>query len=350
MLLRIGTAAPQALFLVGEGDHANRARRTPCLRQCADQVPGRHRDGHARAIVDRAGAEIPGIQVAADHHHFVRLRTAGDFTDHVLRGVFAFPAAVQLELHPHRAACSEPGELVRIRQRQRRRGNRRKPVLEPGHAGMRIAMRIGAGRTHQVADRAGLDRRGWAGAAHASAGAVAAAVLRPRHPIVDEGNLAGQRTGCGLLQRVQRFETHHLGFHAATRAAAECGDVQRLHAVAQHVCRLAAAYPLGEARRLGPDLVVAKRLELRHRPRHRARIGLAAGQARADVGGQRFHHLPAGVVGERGDAQRGSLRHRGIVDARGRLRQQRRCNQQGQGSGEQGAAHRAVPETTKPRV
>ena len=58
-------------------------------------------------------------------------------------------------------------------------------------------------------------------------------------------------------------------------------------------------------------------------------------------------HAP---YGERGDAQRGSLRHRGIVDARGRLRQQRRCNQQGQGSGEQGAAHRAVPETTKPRV
>src|SRR5690606_23096691 len=90
MLVRIGAAAPQALLLVGEGDHADAARRLQRLEQRA----GGHGDSDAGGIVDRAGAVVPGVQVAADQHHFLRPLAAGDFADDVLRGVFAVPAAI----------------------------------------------------------------------------------------------------------------------------------------------------------------------------------------------------------------------------------------------------------------
>src|SRR3546814_8080823 len=69
---------------------------------------------------------------------------------------------------------------------------------------------------------------------------------------------------------------------------------------------------LREGDRLGPDLVVAQFLEFRLRPRHRARVGLGAGQARADLGGQRFGDLPAQVAGQRLFAQLLGLRERRV--------------------------------------
>src|SRR5690606_40290092 len=78
----IGEAAMQALLLVGEGDHADAARWA--LRERGDQ-PGRsHGDADAGGVVDRAGALVPGVQVAADQHDLVRPAAAGDLADHVL--------------------------------------------------------------------------------------------------------------------------------------------------------------------------------------------------------------------------------------------------------------------------
>ncbi|MNM63179.1 hypothetical protein D3C81_745390 [compost metagenome] len=55
--LGVGLAAVQTLFFVGEGDHADGALRR--LLELADQMAGGHGDAHARAVIDRAGAEIP---------------------------------------------------------------------------------------------------------------------------------------------------------------------------------------------------------------------------------------------------------------------------------------------------
>ena len=46
------------------------------LLQLPDQVAGRHRDPDTRCIVDRAGAQVPGIQVRGDHHEFVAVAAA----------------------------------------------------------------------------------------------------------------------------------------------------------------------------------------------------------------------------------------------------------------------------------
>lgn len=91
---------------------------------------------------------------------------------------------------------------------------------------------------------------------------------------------------------------------------------------------LAAALPLGESDRLGPDLVKAQGLELRLGPGHRAWIRFTAGNARAHFGGQRFHHCKAGAVGQRLLAQLRGGAQRAIGNAGGRGK---RC-----GGGKQG--------------
>src|SRR3546814_12190025 len=83
--------APQALFLVGERDHADRALRLERLEQRA----GGHGDGDAGGVVYRAGAQVPGVEVAGEQDHFVRALPAGHLADHVLRGVLALETAVE---------------------------------------------------------------------------------------------------------------------------------------------------------------------------------------------------------------------------------------------------------------
>ena len=38
-------------------------------------------------VIGGAGGGVPRIQVAAEHHDFIRLIRAGDFADHVVAGV-----------------------------------------------------------------------------------------------------------------------------------------------------------------------------------------------------------------------------------------------------------------------
>src|SRR3546814_10804640 len=74
----------------------------------------------------------------------------------------------------------------------------------------------------------------------------------------DLGDLAGQRAvRCGL-ERVQVGEAHHFALDRAARAAAQRGEHQRLRVLAEHLGAFAAALPLRESDRLGPDLVVAR--------------------------------------------------------------------------------------------
>src|SRR5690606_22037990 len=95
----IGLAAVQPLFLVGVGDHPHAAARP--LVQAGNQRAGGGGDADAGGVVDGAGAEVPGVQVAADGHHFLGQLAPGDFGDDVVGGVFAglLGADVQAQLH-----------------------------------------------------------------------------------------------------------------------------------------------------------------------------------------------------------------------------------------------------------
>ena len=257
--------------------------------------------------------------MSADHHDFIaqRAMAAGDFADDVVRGRGAVPAAVERDADADRLAQRDQArQLFGIRHRQRRRGNRRQAIVEAGDAGMRVAVAVGTGRAHHEGRCAGADRRRGAAAAHAAARAVAAAVARALHPVVDEGDLAGERAGRRGFQRGEIGETHDLGFDRACGAAAKGGQRERLRVIAHDGGRFAAAHPLRKAHRLQPDLVVAQRLELRLGPAHGARIGFAAGQARTDFGGQRFEHLPRGAITQCSVAQRARVRECGIGNAR----------------------------------
>ena len=69
----------------------------------------------------------------------------------------------------------------------------------------------------------------------------------------------------------------------------------------------------------------AERGQPAHRPVARPRLGLGAGQALADLGGQAFDDVPGDrVVGERGVAQRGGIgRAAGWAKAGGRAKGER---------------------------
>jgi hypothetical protein len=58
-------AAAQADFLGAEPDDADRAARTPGVH---DALGRGGRDRHAGAVVDRAGALVPAVEVTADQH------------------------------------------------------------------------------------------------------------------------------------------------------------------------------------------------------------------------------------------------------------------------------------------
>ena len=47
---------------------------------------GFHRDDHAGSVIDRAGAEIPGIEMARDNHDLFGMLGALEVGDHVVTG------------------------------------------------------------------------------------------------------------------------------------------------------------------------------------------------------------------------------------------------------------------------
>ena len=54
------------------------------LRQIVDQLGRRHDNRHTRAVINRAGAQIPRIQMRAEQDDFVRLFAALDFGNDIL--------------------------------------------------------------------------------------------------------------------------------------------------------------------------------------------------------------------------------------------------------------------------
>ena len=245
MRLGVGATAEQALFLVGEGDHANGAAR--CAFEIADQRTRRHRDGDAGAVVDRAGAEIPGIEMAADHDDFVGQFAPADFADDVVGGLLAVQTGIDVQADLHRlAAAKHVRQQVGVGIRQRRRRNLLPAIGITHHAGMRHAVRIGADRADDHGDRALL--RGFVGAAAAcgDSRSVAMAVLETLHAVADVGDLAFQAAFRCRLQRIERGEFDDFGierFAAGANAAAQRGDDQALRIRAENFGAFVAAAP-----------------------------------------------------------------------------------------------------------
>ena len=100
--LGVGLAALQAVLLVGEEDDADGAPRL--LRHEADLPRGLDDDAAARRVVDRAGAEVPRVEVRAEQDDLLRPLAAGDLADDVGRlGVRQRPAP-EREAHAHGTA------------------------------------------------------------------------------------------------------------------------------------------------------------------------------------------------------------------------------------------------------
>src|SRR5690606_13569144 len=137
-------------------------------------------------------------------------------------------------------------------------------------------------------------------AAGPDGGAVAAAVAEALHAVADEGDLAFKAALGRGLECVQGGELDHLGLERAlgADAATQGGDHQRLRKGRDDFRALVLAQPDGEGHRLQPDPVEAHLLEAGLGPGHGTGIGLAAGQARADLGGQAFDEVPGEVAGQ----------------------------------------------------
>ena len=92
----IGAAAGAAGLLVAEPDDADRAARAARLHHLLRR---RGDDGDARRIVDRAGAEVPAVEVAADEDHARRRIGAGHVGDDVAGRRVADEARREGEVH-----------------------------------------------------------------------------------------------------------------------------------------------------------------------------------------------------------------------------------------------------------
>ena len=171
-------------------------------------------------VVERAGTEVPGVQVRAEQHDLLGRLAARDLPDHVGRLRVGQRAAGQREAHAHRPAPRQPRQQAGVGRRERGGGDRRDVLLVVRPTGVRQAAVVGADRAHQEPDRAELrERRGRSVGTHASGRAVARAVGRARRLPVDEGDLAADRVPLrGEL--LERLDPDDLALEAPLR----CGD------------------------------------------------------------------------------------------------------------------------------
>ena len=82
VFLRVGLPAAQAIFFIHPGDDTDRAPRMQA--ELLDKIRHLHRDGHARSIVDRAGAEIPGIEMPGNDDDLLGMLAAFQVADNVV--------------------------------------------------------------------------------------------------------------------------------------------------------------------------------------------------------------------------------------------------------------------------
>ena len=297
MGLGVSEAAEAAQFLAARPQHADRTQRFATLLRLQR---GGGDDRAARGVVDRAGRQIPRIEVAADQHRRQLGIAAGQFADHVARGQSVLRVPGQRQRDAHRlaqlgGARDQVGIGVADRA-GRDRGDAGGPV---GRAGVRIAVVIGPGRADHRADcaLAGRDRR--AGAAHLAIRAVARAVLVGAHGVVDEGDLARQRPGGRGREIIERVEIDYIGLDPGVgrvAAVAERGDGQLLRDWRGQHRGIGAAHIAKNRERFDRNVDEAQLLQPRLGPVARRCLTRGAGQPLADLGGEARDHIPRHVA------------------------------------------------------
>ncbi len=214
--------------------------------------------------------------------------------------------------HGHRpAALEDPLELLGVGKRERSCRDRPGAVVEAHHAGVRVAVMIGSDRADHDGDRALAAGHSRPMAARPAEMPVARAVLRARHGVAHEDDLALHhliRRGLELAERVEADDLAGDSLGRGRGAVAERGDDQLLGEGREDLRRFGAAGPGRHVERFDPDVGESHRLEPGDRPIARAGFRLGPGEALADFGRQSFGDVPGVIVVERGLAQRGDCR------------------------------------------
>src|SRR5690606_16693019 len=188
------------------------------------------------------------------------------------------------------------------------------------------AVRIGADRANEARGGAFALRNRRAAAALGDSGAVTGAILRARHPLIDEDDAPSD----GAVGRGFEFghagKAHDLGFEATfrrRRRAAEGGNDKTLLRGRDNARLLARRIPIRDGEVFDANVAEALFAQHAHSPITGARFGFGAGETRTDFGDQAFDDVPRIVARERRRAQalnRAQLRGAEFGDGRRRRR------------------------------
>jgi hypothetical protein len=255
---------------------------------------------HHCRIVDRAGAEVPAVEMAAEQDRRERGIATWKIADHVARGQIVGGLAGEREVEEDRlAAARDAGDQVGVGVGECPCRDRLDAVGKVGAAGVRIAMAVGADRADDDAHCALARGDCGAGAADLAVGAVAAAVLVALHRVVDEGDLARERACRRRLERIERREIDDFAFDALVgrgAAVAEGRDGEPEGDRGEQAGLVAPTNIATDPEVFDHDLAEAQRLQARFGPDAGARFGFGAGHARTDFAGEACKQVPGDLA------------------------------------------------------
>ncbi len=144
-------AAEQPDLLRSEPDDADGAQGPSGIH---DALGRGGRDRHARCVVDGARPEIPAVEMPADEDGCSLGIASGHFGDDIARAALS-DLRDEGQVHGHGlAALEDPLELFRVGDGERAGGDGLHAVRELLHAGVRVAVMIGADRADHNGERA----------------------------------------------------------------------------------------------------------------------------------------------------------------------------------------------------
>ena len=305
----IVAGAVEAVFFIAEQHHAHRAARA--LAEALQQPSGGGDDGHAGAVVQRALAQVPAVEMGADEHDLVREVGARHFADHVVRGGVDIALRLQVQLQTQRLAlCVQSGHGVGVGHRHGKGRDARHADFIAHGAGVGDALASGGGRGADGADgqRQCTAPGGFHGAAPARAdrSAIAPPVARAFGFLVDEDDAAARALGAVGLERVEVGIPGHVGFDATlgrSHAVAQGQHHQWLLHGRQQPRRCWPAHPSPHRHAFGANLGQTQLFHGFLRPGGSLRIGRRTRRPRANLVAQLLHQGPGRIVGQRGVAQ-----------------------------------------------
>lgn len=206
------------------------------------------------AVIRRAGAHVPRVEMTADDDDFVGPLPPADFADHVRRVRVGFEVRLHLEVDANRVAAIR--HALEARSIFGGDGGRRDcglPFNVREGAGVRRPKTRGPDRTHEHGDPAKCrdPRR--------SCRAVTDGLAVIREGNVEEDDAAFDAIFAGV-EVVKAVEDEDLGFDAVGRradAVAETEDDQRLRCRRHDLQALAAAHPMRHLHRFGVHVLEA---------------------------------------------------------------------------------------------